>query len=218
MIAAGMHPAEAGAIAAEIYGLGAASVLSPQKSPGSIRQQRWRDRNKASQSVTKETPVEASQSVSKRYESVTGDAASLSKIESNKEKKEKRESGASQLPEGWRPEASSWMESVSVLGSDSQAEYELRKFANHASEKGRLAKNWNAAWRNWATRAVEYAGGRPMNGASYAKNSNGRNTSLLDAIDRELAKTQREMRKLEGEGAENSDLAAPAYPLLGLSR
>lgn len=84
---------------------------------------------------------------------------SLSIEKKEERKKEKRESAkASQLPSGWRPSPETWAEAVMLLGSEERAELELKKFTNHASEKGRLAKNWNSAWANWAIKAVEYGG------------------------------------------------------------
>lgn len=82
---------------------------------------------------------------------------SLSKEEKKEViKKEKRESRANQLPDDWTPDAKFWDEAISILGSEDRASHELRKFKLHALDKGRLAKNWNAAWVKWALQAIEY--------------------------------------------------------------
>lgn len=173
LVAGGMDASEAAGLVARAA-VEMTGALT-RKSAGAKRQQRYRERNKASQSVTRDDEQkrneasqsvtalrcdEASQSVTKRNESVTRDDASLS-IERKKEeiRKEKRESArGSQLPTGWRPDPESWADAIAVLGSEQRAEYELGKFTDHALEKGRVAKNWNAAWRNWTKRAVEFGG------------------------------------------------------------
>ncbi|MCK1430888.1 hypothetical protein IVB50_27530 [Bradyrhizobium sp. 87] len=151
-----------------------------KKSAGAARQQRYRERNKASQSVTQDqhpsvtnrnesvTPLrtdEASQNVTNRNEGVTSDGPSLSKEEKKEVIKEKRESRAAQLPDGWTPLPKHWDEAVSILGSSERADLEFRKFKLHAADKGRVAKNWNAAWVKWAIQAIEY-GARNGNGTS----------------------------------------------------
>lgn len=151
-----------------------------KKSTGAVRQQRWRERNKASQSVTDEAGgsvsnrnesvtrdagKEASQNVSNRNEASQRNALSLSKEEKKEVIKEKRESRATQLPEDWRPPPKHWDEAVTILGNSDRAELELRKFKLHAADKGRVAKNWNAAWVKWAIQAIEY-GARNGNGTS----------------------------------------------------
>jgi len=133
------------------------------KSAGALRQQRYRQRNKTSQSVTQGDKEEASQSVTNRNEGVTGDGASLSK--EGKKESNKRERRGSQLPDDWRPDPKQWDEAIAILGSVDLAEKELRKFQLHAADKGRLAKNWNAAWVKWSLQAVEY-GARNGHGTS----------------------------------------------------
>lgn len=94
---------------------------------------------------------------------------SLSKEEREEviKKESKRESRATQLPDDWSPASKHWDEAVSILGSPEQGELELRKFKLHAADKGRLAKNWNAAWVKWALQAIEY---RARNGNSASTN------------------------------------------------
>jgi hypothetical protein len=157
LIKAGMDPVEATILITR-----AGIELAPPadtRTPGAKRQAAWRERLKASQSVSEVTSSETSQNVSNRNETSQSNAASLSKERKKEEIKEKRESSkGSLLLDGWRPDSESWAESVALLGSDDRSEYELKKFKDHALEKGRSAKNWNAAWRNWAKRSVEFGG------------------------------------------------------------
>jgi hypothetical protein len=185
LVAAGMSAADAASLVARaaVEMTGAMT----RKSAGAMRQQRYRERNKASQrdgvenaeSVTNRNEAslsdargEASQSVTKRNEPSQRYAASLSIEKKEDLRKEKRESRATQLPSGWRPDLESWTDAVARLGGEERAEYELRKYADHALEKGRVAKNWNAAWRNWAKRSVEF-GARNGNSVSNSRADTG---------------------------------------------
>jgi len=163
MVAAGMDQLDAAELLSKAV---AECVQKPQKSAGAIRQERWRERLKASQSVTARRDDETSQSVSKRLKSVTRDAPSLSKKEEEIEigKKSKRESRATALPDGWRPDPESWARAVERLGGELQAEAELEKFTNYALDKGRTSKRWGAAWASWVGRAIEYASQRRSTG------------------------------------------------------
>lgn len=166
LVAGGMDPIEASTLLARAAVEMTAVVI--RKSPGARRQEAWRDRNKASQSVSARRDDEPSQSVSNRLEASQRDAASLSKKERKEDKKEKRESArASQLPEGWLPDEHVWKAAVDRIGLD-RCNAEFTKFKNHAADKGRVSKNWNAAWRNWVDRALDY-GARNGTGTNVAR-------------------------------------------------
>jgi hypothetical protein len=167
LMAAGMDAADAAALFARAV----AEVSTPQKSAGAIRQQRYRERHKASQTVTPLRSDETSQTVTNRNESVTSNTSSLSLTSSEQDpkKERKREGRASQLPDGWRPEPEAWAAAVDQLGGEQRAEQELSKFRNHALDKGRTSKRWGAAWANWVDRALVYAGGNHGNGTGQAR-------------------------------------------------
>lgn len=169
LVAGGMDASEAAGLVARAA-VEMTGALT-RKSAGAKRQQRYRERHKASQTVTRDDNEKrnetsqsvtslrsgkTSQSVTNRNESVTRDAASLSIEKKEENKKVKRESRASQLPDDWKPDEKYWIEAVSILGDDGRTSHELRKFKLHALDKGRLAKNWNAAWVKWALQAIEY--------------------------------------------------------------
>ena len=178
LVAGGMDASEAAGLVARAA-VEMTGALT-RKSAGAKRQQRYRERHKALQSVTRDDDEkrnetsqsvtslrseETSQSVTNRNESVTRDAASLSIEKKEENKKVKRESRASQLPDDWKPDEKYWIEAVSILNSQERASHELRKFKLHALDKGRLAKNWNAAWVKWALQAIEY-------GAQHGQSAN----------------------------------------------
>jgi hypothetical protein len=152
LVAAGHDPVDAAAMVARA----GAEMASPQRSAGAVRQQRYREnkRNEASQSVTPLRSDKASPSVTKRNESVTSDAPSLIREDMSKDKKRK-DSRASQLPDGWRPSEAAWLAAVALIG-EQHAEAELVKFRNHAADKGRTSKSWDAAWRNWIDNAIKF--------------------------------------------------------------
>jgi len=162
LTAAGMSPGEAASLIARAH----AEMAAPSLSKGAIRTRRWRER-KASQNVTErhavtpENPeVDASQSVTYRHKASPCDAPSLSKKEEDIKKERKRERRAQQLSDAWEHRPEDWAFAVSQLGE--AASLELQKFKDHARAKGRTAKDWDAAWRNWVRRAVEYRGGTPL--------------------------------------------------------
>jgi hypothetical protein len=208
--------------AAEAAGLVARAAVEmtgalTKKSSGALRQQRYRERNKPSQrdasdrdesvtnrneSVTRYAEEKSSQTVTSRNESVTSDDGSLYKKEKKeeKEKKERAAKRAASLPDDWQPDEKHWLESIEVLGSADRARLELRKFQLHAADKGRLAKNWNAAWVKWSLQAVEY--GSRNGGGNGQRTSNTRKTGH-DAI---LAAASRAAREEFGDG----EMAGPA--------
>lgn len=67
---------------------------------------------------------------------------------------------ASQLPNEWTPTVEH-KDRATASGLD--VDREAIKFRAHAEEKGRTAKNWNAAFTRWLINAAEYAArdGRP---------------------------------------------------------
>ena len=175
MVDAGMDATEAMQIVAEVFAAGAANVAA--RSSNAARQQRYRDRKKAAETVTNrnETVTERNapndpQTVTNRNVVTESNAGSLSKrVIDNKKEEGKRERRATQIDDGWRPDDRRWAEARRALGDDDKVERELRKFTNHALANGRKAKNWGAAWDNWVDRAVEWApknqpppAGRPM--------------------------------------------------------
>jgi hypothetical protein len=159
LIAGGMDAAEAAGLVARA-GVEMTGALT-KKSSNAARQQRYRDRNasvtKRNENVTETEATERNETVTNRNETVTRNVPSLSK--EDKKENNKRERRASQLPEGWKPDDTRWCEAIAKLGSLERAERELRKFTNHALAKGRVAKNWSAAWDNWVDRALEWGNG-----------------------------------------------------------
>lgn len=69
-----------------------------------------------------------------------------------------RKKRATQIPDNFEPDDTCRKKAES-LGIT--LEPELEKFANHAQAKGRTAKDWQAAFRNWLIKAAEFqAGGK----------------------------------------------------------
>lgn len=156
LIAGGMSPGAAAGLVARA----GAELSTPILSKGAQRTRKWRA-NRPSPTVTERHAVtperagtEASPTVTERHQPSRGDVSlSLSK----EERKIKRERRAEQLCDGWRPQPADWQTAIEQLG-EPIAEIELQKFTDHARTNGRTAKDWNAAWRNWVRRAVEYRG------------------------------------------------------------
>jgi hypothetical protein len=154
MIAAGVSPGEAGALAAEIYAAGVASVSG--RSPSATRQQRYRDR-KRNESVTQRNAGEAAEGVTKRNESITNrnDVTPPSIVLEKEEKESKKEKRGAQLPDGWSPDEVRWTAACRKLGNDG-AVRELQKFTSHHRAKGTVFKNWSFAWDKWLMNSADW--------------------------------------------------------------
>lgn len=181
LVAGGMDAGEAAGLLARA-GVEMVGHMT-RKSPGAIRQLRYRERNKASQTVTRDDSDErnetsqsvtslrsdeASQSVTNRNESVTRDVVSLSKEEKKEESKKDKREGARgcRLPDGWEPPQADLEAAIALLGM-TRADDELAKFRDHwkAQPGSRGVKaDWPATWRNWYRRAAEYGNrnGQPV--------------------------------------------------------
>lgn len=182
LIKAGMDPVEATILIARA-GMEMAPPIDT-RSVAARRQSAYRERNKTSRNVTDVTPDKVTESDAIRNETSQSNAASLSKKESKQEEKEVREprkARASQLPQDWHPGENAWQAAIGRI-TQPRAAIELQKFKNHAADKGRVSKSWDAAWRNWIDRAIDYGGGIGTKGTS-----NGRRT-VHDAANDLIAK------------------------------
>jgi hypothetical protein len=61
----------------------------------------------------------------------------------------------SQLPDGWKPDDVTRAKLTREF-PQIDLDLELAKFADHAADKGRTAKDWTAAFRNWVRNAETY--------------------------------------------------------------
>jgi len=115
----------------------------------------------------------------------------LSKEESNSNKKEERESArvavhpttrGHRLPPDWRPTPQDWVTAEALMGADALP-LELEKFNDYWKQqpgsKG-VKLDWNATWRTWIRRAVEFRTARG--------NTNGRRKTVHEANDELLAR------------------------------
>jgi hypothetical protein len=203
LVSQGIPVGEASEIIALAVAAGAATYPHRQSS-AAARQKRYRERKegvtKRNESVTPLLDDEASQSVTNRNESVTRYDSSLSKSNKIDRKRER----ATQLQDGWRPSDAAWLAAVEKIG-DHAAETELVKFRNHAADKGRTSKRWDAAWANWVGKAVDFGAAKPRAGPVAVA------TVDLDAVVKFFAKTGVWSR---GAGPEPSQLGCQAPPEL----
>lgn len=155
LVSAGMEPAEA----ATMVTRAAMEMATPTKSAGAIRQQRYRERNKASQNVTPLRSDETSQGVTKRNESVTRDASISYKEEyliKDKIDRKTRKRNVP-LPESWRPPPRS-IELARELGLD-LAPIEER-FRDYLKSTGRLYADYDAGFCNFVRNTPKFNGGQ----------------------------------------------------------
>lgn len=190
LIAAGT-PADLAAVAvAEAFAAGVSSIrpqtsrdegATSRREKDRIRQQTRRDNLRTS----RDNP-QKSADVTGNPQTSTDSRDSLSKdsievIEKEEERKKERERGPSRdvrgqrLPENWEPNPADRSVAISALGA--KAADELRKFCDHWKQqpggKG-LSLDWDAAWRIWVQRAIDY-------------NASKTNAAAIEAFDPDLA-------------------------------
>ena len=203
LVAQGVEMEEASEIIALAVAAGAATYPH-RKSSAAIRQKAYRDRKRVTNRNEPVTPLheaDRNEPVTNHNESVTRYAAlSLS----NNNKIEKKRERATQLPEGWRPSGAAWQSAVERVG-EQRAEIELVKFRNHAADKGRTSKRWDAAWSNWIDKAVDFGATKPRTGPIAVASVD------FDAVVKFFARTGVWSR---GAGPEPSQLGCQAPPAL----
>jgi len=206
LVASGMEAAEAAGLVARAA-VEMTGALS-KKSAGAARQQRYRERHKASQrnasdnhenvtrrneSVTRDADPKASQTVTNRNESVTplrsgetrisyfpSSSENLSmKEESKKERISKKRNAP--LPENWSPSVRSY-QVAEEHGVNVQVVEQI--FRDYLKSSGKLYADYDAAFNNFLRNQ------RNFNGNANAKPQTRSSGSLLDAIDRELEKAK----------------------------
>jgi uncharacterized protein YdaU (DUF1376 family) len=123
-----------------------------------------------------------------------------------KKAKAKRSVGVDhQLPEGWSPALTERTASMTANWPPGMLEREEFTFRNHAAANGRLAKNWDAAFAMWLSKADERLignayGNRPN---QSPRNNNRSNDEPLNPFVRAAAERQAE-RAAHGEGQSGS--------------
>lgn len=200
LIAGGMDPAEAASLLA--HAVVEMTVPAGGKSAGALRQQRYRERNKASQSVTERNGDEASQTVTNRNENVTPlrpaetpisylltSSKNLPEKKESKKEREPRKRNAP-LPDDWTPSLRAF-QLAEQCGQNVQIVEQI--FRDYLKSSGKLYADYDAAFNNFVRNQQRFNG---KHGTSQAKSGG----SLTDSIRRELA---------ELEQSESPDFALP---------
>lgn len=208
LIAGGMDPVEAASLLA--HAVVEMTVSTGGKSAGALRQQRYRERNKASQSVTERNGDEASPTVTNRNESVTplrsaetsisylltSSSNNLSeKKESKKERAPKKRNAP--LPDDWTPSLRSF-QVAEQCGQNVQIVEQI--FRDYLKSSGKLYADHDAAFNNFIRNQQRFNGN--------ARHGTSQTTSLTASIRRELT---------ELEQSEGADFALPVGSLLRIS-
>jgi hypothetical protein len=195
LVAGGMNAAEAAGLVARAA-VEMTGALT-RKSAGAARQQRYRERNKASQrdglgmtesvtnrneTVTRDAQQESSQTVTKRNEGVTRDAVPLSTTKTDIEnRKDKR---GARLPPDWTPSDADRAYARSLGWTDEQIDREAEDFRDYWIARpgaGGLKLDWPATWRKWIRNSKSHPAGssRPLT-AHQQERETGR--EILDAL------------------------------------
>lgn len=187
MIAAGVAPEEAGALAAEIYAAGVASASV--RSSGAERTRRWREKQ-ASQSDVKRHQTsrgdgenKTSPSVTKRHEPSQCDAAVVlpieDKIKNSKRQNSDRPSRGTRIDPDWTPTHAERDFAIREGLSGSEIDREAARFRDYwkgRAGSGGVKLDWQATWQNWIRstaeklgRAPRRADGQPVSNMFHAK-------------------------------------------------
>lgn len=172
MIAAGVSPSEAGALAAEIYALGVASASV--RSPGAERTRRWRAKQ-ASQSDGKRHGVtacdaedETSPNVTNRHKPSQCDADTVlpidTKIKNSKRQNSDRASRGTRIAPDWAPSDADRAVAKQEGFSDSEIDREAHRFRDYwigRAGSGGVKLDWASTWRNWIRTSADRLGKRP---------------------------------------------------------
>jgi hypothetical protein len=188
LVAGGMDAAQAAGLLARAAFEMAGSMT--RKSSGATRQQRYRERNKASQSVTRDGDEnrnetsqsvtslrsgQASQTVTNRNESVTSDAAPDSPLTYLEDKKEdlaiKKESKKERvlkkrdapLPDNWVPPSRAFPLAESLGVSVAAVE---SRFRDYLKANGKLYADYDAAFCNFIRNTPKFGGGNNVQSIS----------------------------------------------------
>jgi hypothetical protein len=72
-----------------------------------------------------------------------------------------RKKPETKLPADWKPSPALRQSCLSLGLSDREIDREAMKFRNHAAQGDRRVREWDAAFRNWCVKALEFAGREP---------------------------------------------------------
>lgn len=189
LVTGGMDPAAAASLVARAV----IEASAKPKTSGAERTRRWRERHKASQSVTVTSPPSPVTVTSQPSQSVTCDAAAAEELpltttslsdsqgiqkEESKEVVQSTELRArgTRLPDNWEPSAANWKFASGRGLRALDIEIEATKFRNYWTAKpgaGARKVNWDRTWENWILN-------------SKAGSKNGTTGNVIDAADRLL--------------------------------
>ena len=208
LVAGGMDAAEAAGLVARAA-VEMTGALT-KKSSGAARQQRWRERNKASQrnacedaesvsnrneSVTRNAEAEASQTVTNRNESVTSlrsDETAISFFPSSSENLSIKEGSKKErapkkrnapLRDDWAPSLRSY-QIAEENGQNVQIVEQI--FRDYLKSSGKLYADYDAAFNNFIRNQQRF-NGKSSNGTHHDRSAN----SLTASLKRELAELER---------------------------
>ena len=180
MIAAGVSPGEAGALAAEIYALGVASASV--RSPGAERTRRWREKqtsqsdDKRHQTSRGDGEPEASPNVTKRHEPSQCDADAVlpidTKIKNSKRQNSDRASRGTRIDPDWKPSEADRAAARQEGFSDGEIDREALRFRDFWIGKagaGGVKLDWASTWRNWVRTSADRLGKRPAGAESSSE-------------------------------------------------
>jgi len=107
----------------------------------------------------------------------------------------KAKSDGETMPEGWAPVLTDRAQQIVDGWPPGMLEHQTRKFMNHAADKGRQSKDWQAAFRTWIDNAEEWRskdGTANRNGSAGAGRGQQAGRGGLTVAQQELARIRSE--------------------------
>jgi uncharacterized protein YdaU (DUF1376 family) len=97
-------------------------------------------------------------------------------------------SRGSRLPDGWRPDLTERSRAIVERWPEGMLDHEIAKFRDHAADKGRTSKDWQAAFRKWVDNADQWRNRDADRGSPGRVNpaGNSRNRDSRDGFQRSI--------------------------------
>lgn len=150
-----------------------ARALEVRKDPtAAARQQRKRDKDRAERDASRVTSrVTPPNDIYSNPPELTPDETIVSSTP--KSTRSRKSTGMHPLPDGWEPVLTPAAQQIVDGWPPGWLEARVTEFRDHATDKGRKSKDWQAAFRTWITKADEWQRQRGQHGNDRQSSANG---------------------------------------------
>lgn len=182
--------AEKGLTAIDIAEVMEAIEAKPRPLTGAERAKRCRDKKAAADDRNESNVTRVTHPLDKETPPTPPKEINPLPSGSNEPSGTPRARKGSQLPPDWKPILTDRTRAIVDGWPPGAFEAELRKFRNHAADKGRISKDWQAAFRNWIDKANEDGRLRRQSSIPGLQRPDPLRAALADAIAEEAAERE----------------------------